>query len=325
MKQNEQKLALSVVIPVMDEEVNVGLLHDRLSEVLNVPGASYEIIFIDDGSTDHTFKALKLLRQKDPYTRIIKFRGNFGQSAAMAAGFRLARGRTIVTMDGDLQNDPRDIPSMLRKLDEGYDVVCGWRKDRKDRLLLRKIPSQLANRLICSVTDVRLHDTGCALKVFRREVIDRIRLYGELHRFIPALSRVEGARITEVVVNHHPRRFGKSKYNLTRTFRVLMDLSSLQLFLRYLKNPLRFFGMISLLLLFVSLGVGAWIGFRFIQGPVPVDELNILVTLIFLLGISGFQFLFFGLVASLIVKTGERRGGYLSTFFTGRGERSDDV
>lgn len=317
------KRSLSVVVPVMNEEANVGLLHKQLTDVLREAVESYEIIFIDDGSTDQTFRALVELHKRDPHVKIIKFRGNFGQSAAMDAGFRSAVGEIIVTMDGDLQNDPRDIPSMLTKLDEGIDVVCGWRKNRKDRLVLRKIPSRIANRLICSVTDVRLHDTGCALKVFRSEVIDRIRLYGELHRFIPALSRIEGARITEVVVNHHPRRYGKSKYNLSRTFRVLMDLSSLKLFLKYLKNPLRLFGMMSLLLLFISIGIVCWIIIQSIRHALSIDELNVLVTLILLLGIGGFQFIFFGLVASLIVKTGDRRGGTLSTLFVGGEEHHD--
>jgi hypothetical protein len=227
-------------------------------------------------------------------------------------------------MDGDLQNDPRDIPRLLEKLEEGYDVVSGWRKQRKDRLLIRKIPSWLANRLICSVTDVSLHDTGCALKVFKREVILGIRLYGELHRFLPALARVEGARIAEIVVSHHPRRFGKSKYNLTRTFRVLMDLASLNLFLKYLRNPLRYFGKISALFFGLGLlGIG-WIVYQTgVIGTLLMD-LNVSITLIFLLWVAGFQLLFLGLVASLIVKTGERLGRTLSAFLILDPKRGDE-
>jgi len=239
---------------------------------------------------------------------VVLLRRNFGQSAAMAAGFKFSRGDVVVTLDGDLQNDPKDIPRLLDKMDEGYDVVSGWRKDRKDKLFIRKVPSQLANRLICSVTDVRLHDTGCALKAYRREVIDRIRLYGELHRFIPALARVEGARIAEVAVDHHPRRFGRSKYNLTRTFRVLMDLASLNIFLKYLRNPLRFFGRIGVWFIAAGALPAGWAGYRMVFDHVPLLDLNVVVTLAFLLWVAGFCFLFLGLTASLIVQTGERRG-----------------
>ena len=271
------------------------------------------MIFIDDGSLDGTPDILRSLASCDKALRVVLFRCNFGQSAAMAAGFRMSRGQIVVTLDGDLQNDPRDIPMLLKTLESGYDVVSGWRKNRKDKLIIRKLPSKIANRLICSVTDIQLHDTGCALKAFRREIIDRIRLYGELHRFVPALARIEGAHITEVVVNHHPRRFGVSKYNLTRTFRVLMDLSSLKLFLKYLKNPLRFFGRTGVWFFVVGILAALWVAYQMVFEKVSLSDLNVMVTLVFLLSVAGFQFLFLGLVASLIVKTGERRGGYLST------------
>jgi len=266
------------------------------------------MIFVDDGSKDGTRDVLRDLAQKDSLLRVVLCRRNFGQSAAMAAGFKSSRGDVVITMDGDLQNDPEDIPRLLEKMNEGYDVVSGWRKDRKDKLIMRKIPSKLANRLICSVIDVRLHDTGCALKAFRREVVERIRLYGELHRFIPALAKVEGARIAEVVVQHHPRRFGESKYNLSRTFRVLMDLSSLNIFLKYLRNPLRFFGRIGIWILFIGFLLACWVGYRMVVSGSSLIDLNILVTMVFLLMVAGLQFLFLGLVATLIVRTGERRG-----------------
>ena len=308
-------IGVSVVVPVFNEAENVSSLHSMIRKVLDANGQDYEIIFVDDGSTDETFETLKLIHRQNRRTKVIKFRSNFGQSAAMAAGFRAARGNVVVAMDGDLQNDPRDIPRLLKKLDEGYDIVSGWRKDRKDKMILRKLPSRIANWLICSVTDVQLHDTGCSLKVFRKEVIERIRLYGELHRFIPALARIEGARIAEVVVTHHPRRFGKSKYNLTRTFRVLMDLSSLKLFLKYLRSPLRFFGKVGVWFFFLGSLAACWVVHQMFIEKTPLLDLNVLVTLVFLLWVAGFQFVFLGLVASLIVRTGERWGGYLSTFF----------
>jgi glycosyltransferase involved in cell wall biosynthesis len=308
----ECKIQISVVVPIYNEKENVPILYHSIKDVLEELGKSYEMVFVDDGSNDGTREVLKDLASKDSKLKVILLRKNFGQSAAMAAGFRTSRGSVVIAMDGDLQNDPRDIPVLLKKMEEGYDVVSGWRKNRKDRLILRRIPSKIANRLICSVTDVRLHDTGCSLKAFRGEVIHRIRLYGELHRFIPALARIEGARISEVVVNHHPRRFGKSKYTITRTFRVILDLSSLNLFLKYLRNPLRFFGMIGVFFFILSLFGTFWLGYRMIASQVSLIELNVPVTLVFLLWIAGFQFLFIGLIASLIVKTGDRHGTELA-------------
>ncbi len=311
---------ISVVVPVYNERENTPLLYEAIRKVLMDLEKTFEIIFIDDGSKDGTRDVLRDIAAKDPSFRAILFRRNFGQSAAMAAGFKRSYGKVVITMDGDLQNDPTDIPKLLEVMDEGYDVVAGWRKDRKDKLILRKVPSQMANRLICSVTDVRLHDTGCALKAFRREVIDQIRLYGELHRFIPALARVEGARIAEVAVNHHPRRFGQSKYNLTRTFRVLMDLSSLNIFLKYIRNPLRFFGMIAFLFLLLGLMGTCWVGYHMAFNQLPVADLNIPITLVFLMIVAGAQFLFMGLVASLIVKTGKRHGFTLASWMTSQPE-----
>jgi glycosyltransferase involved in cell wall biosynthesis len=308
MSRTEKDIQISVVVPIYNEKENVTLLFYSIKEVLSGLGKTYEIVFVDDGSRDGTREILIDLCRNDSVLKGILLRRNFGQSAAMAAGFRASRGEIVVAMDGDLQNDPKDIPNLLEKIDQGYDVVSGWRKNRKDKLILRKIPSRIANRLICSVTDVNLHDTGCSLKAFRKEVIQRIRLYGELHRFIPALARVEGARISEVVVNHHPRRFGKSKYNITRTFRVLMDLMTLNLFLKYLRNPLRFFGKIGTLFLTLGFIGTCWIMYQVFVTNLLLEEMNVLVTLIFLLWITGFQFVFLGLVASLIVKTGDRRG-----------------
>lgn len=307
------ELDISVVIPLYNEEENIELLHNSLDEVLSKLGCEYEIIFIDDGSKDTTFKKLREIVDRDPHVRGIKFRANFGQSSATDAGFELARGEIIIVMDGDLQNDPRDIPKVLAKMEEGYDVVSGWRKDRKDKLLLRKVPSKIANRLICSVTRVDLHDTGCALKAYRHSVVKRINLYGELHRFLPALAKVEGARISEIPVNHHARKFGQSKYGISRTFKVIMDLISLNLFLKYLQRPIQFFGTIGTL--FLICNFFGWIALfqGFARNVYGMEEFNLLITIIVLYLASGLQFLFLGLIASLIFITGKKKHVYLSS------------
>lgn len=317
---SQEKIAVSVVVPVYNEEENVPILHRELVDVLDTLGKPYEILFVDDGSSDTTRDVLRSLCQAHPYTKAILFRKNYGQSAAMGAGFRYSKGQRVVAMDGDLQNDPRDIPKLLAKMDEGFDVVSGWRKNRKDTLILRKIPSRIANKLICSVTDVQLHDTGCSLKAFRREVVDRIRLYGELHRFIPGLARVEGARISEIVVNHRMRQFGVSKYNISRTFRVVMDLSSLNLFLKYLRNPLRFFGKMGAFFFLAGFAGAVWFAYESLVHHAPYAALNVIVTLVFLIFVMGFQFVFLGLIGSLIVQTGSRKGRTLPPYILSQKE-----
>jgi len=315
-KKRKRSIDISIVIPVYNEEENIIPLYSAVKGALDNLDKTYEVIFIDDGSTDKTFKLLKRIRETDPQVKVIKFRGNFGQSAAMAAGFEKAQGRVVISMDGDLQNDPRDIPNLLKKLEEGYDLVSGWRKDRKDNLLLRKIPSWIANHLICSVTKVKLHDTGCSLKAYRSELIKRVRLYGELHRFIPALAKLEGARIAEIVVTHHPRRFGKSKYNLTRTFKVLMDLLTLNLFLRYFRNPLHFFGFIGVVSFFLGSLTAVVMAWNIFQ-HIPLENINILLIITFLLLINGFQFFLYGLLANLIKATADRKpSGYFGLYTT---------
>lgn len=308
----EREIEISLVVPLYNEEENVRLLHEKIREVLDGLGKNYEIIFVDDGSRDKTFEHLKAIHDENPRAKIIKFRSNFGQSAAMAAGFEAAKGEFVFAMDGDLQNDPKDIPRLLEKLQEGYDVVSGWRKNRKDKLVIRKIPSRIANKLICMVTGVRLHDTGCSLKAFRSEIIKRIRLYGELHRFIPALAKIEGARITEMIVEHHARKFGKSKYNITRTFRVIVDLMAMNLFIKYLKTPLRFFGKIGTWFLVGGLVSIIWILYRVYLFNKPLVDVNILLTSVFLFIATGAQFFVWGLLADLIVKTGKRKSIYLT-------------
>ncbi|HYP20038.1 MAG TPA: glycosyltransferase family 2 protein [Chloroflexia bacterium] len=237
-------MGLSVVVPVMNERESLEPLYSRLMEVLAGMGVGYEVIFVDDGSTDGSFEVLRRLHEADACVRVIRFSRNFGQTGAFAAGFAEARGETIVTLDADLQNDPADIPLLLDKVRQGYDLVSGWRRHRRDPFLTRKLPSRLANRLIGLVTGVRLHDYGCSLKAYRREVVKELRLYGEMHRFIPALASRMGARITEVPVSHYPRLYGRSKYNMGRTFRVIPDVLAVKLLLSDASTsarPFRFF------------------------------------------------------------------------------------
>lgn len=319
-KKNKSHIDYSVVVPVMNEEQNVRLLYESIKKAFHRMPGRHEIIMVDDGSTDRTYVILRELHQADRALKVVKFRRNFGQSAAMAAGFEAARGRVVISMDGDLQNDPADIPAMVAKLEEGYDIVAGWRKNRKDKMLIRKVPSKIANRIIRFFTGVPLHDTGCSLKVYRAEIIKRIRLYGEMHRFIPALARIEGARIAEMVVTHHPRKFGRSKYNLTRTFKVIMDLTTLNLFIKYLRRPVHFFAKVGMVLNaagFVAMLVGVQ---HLANGQEQFASMNVLFSTAFLLLAAGFQLLFFGLVGNMVVKTGERNGALLEYFTKRPGE-----
>jgi glycosyltransferase involved in cell wall biosynthesis len=228
---------VSVIIPLRNEEPNVLPLHDELSLVLGGLGSPYELLFVDDGSDDGTFEKLAELQARDPHVRVICFQRNYGQTAAFAAGFANARGRFIVTSDGDLQNDPSDIPRMLDLAEKGYDIVCGWRRERQDAFLTRHLPSVVANRLIGTITGIRLHDNGCSLKVFRSEVVKPLHLRPGMHRYLPVLASQLGNRITEVVVHHRPRRYGRSKYGLSRTFRVLVDLVRLRSLMREALEP----------------------------------------------------------------------------------------
>ena len=227
---------LSIVIPLYNEEPNVAPLHAELSAILTSMAVPHEVVLIDDGSTDGTFEVLRRIQNTDPYVRVVRFARNFGQTAAFAAGFAYARGEFIVTFDGDLQNDPADIPRLL-EIARNYDVVCGWRKERKDDFLTRSVPSVIANRLIGLVSGVKVHDVGCSLKVFRAEVVKPLKLTPGMHRYLPQLASQIGDRVTEVVVNHRPRRFGQSKYGLSRTFRVVSDLFNLRRLMRDAVDP----------------------------------------------------------------------------------------
>ena len=297
-----ETIYISVVLPVYNEEDNIIPLFDELQPVLNSIARPYQVIFINDGSEDSTLDKLKELKQRDHNIDIIDFRRNFGQTAAMSAGLDHAKGDVVITMDADRQNDPADIPKMLKEIDEGYDLVCGWRHQRQDGFLLRRLPSILANKLISSTTDVRLHDYGCTLKAFRHEVAKGIRLYGEMHRFIPAIASWMGVRISEIKVNHRPRVAGTSKYGISRTFRVILDLITVKFLLSYSSRPLQFFGWFG----FISGGAGFILGAYLTIQKLFFDTslanrpmLLLSVLLIFM----GLQFVTVGLLAEMHTRT----------------------
>jgi glycosyltransferase involved in cell wall biosynthesis len=293
---------ISVFLPVFDEEPNLRLLHAKLDEALQKLGRTAEIIYVDDGSRDGSLAILRELAQMDDRVRVVALRRNYGQTAAMAAGIDAARGRVLIPMDADLQNDPADIVRLLDKLDEGYDVVSGWRKNRQDKLVTRKIPSMLANRLISWIGGVPLHDYGCSLKAYRRESLEDVRLYGEMHRFIPIYASWAGARVTEIPVEHHARTAGKSKYGLSRTVKVIFDLMTIKFMASYQTKPIYIFGSFGMLSFFVAVVAGIWALILklahkadFIQTPLPI-----IAIVMFAVGI---QFLLMGLLAEMLVRT----------------------
>jgi glycosyltransferase involved in cell wall biosynthesis len=293
---------LSVVIPVHNEADSLEELHRELRAALDAWGRPYEIIVVEDGSTDGSFAILARLQALDPRLRVIRFRRNFGQTAAFAAGFAYARGRFIVTSDGDLQNDPRDIPAMIDHLERGYDIVCGWRRDRKDAFVSRTIPSMIANRIISWATGVRLHDYGCSLKVFKAEVVKPLKLYGEMHRFIPAIASEQGVDIAEVVVRHRPRRHGRSKYGISRTIRVILDLLTVKFLLSYSTRPLQIFGLIGLAMAVPGVLITAYLAFVRLTGQQAIGNRPLLF---FggLLVITGVQLVTLGLLAEVQART----------------------
>jgi glycosyltransferase involved in cell wall biosynthesis len=293
---------LSVVIPIRNESANLGELHRQLTESLSAWGRPYEILLIDDGSTDDSFAIMSDLHARDPRVKVIQFRRNFGQTAAFSAGFAHARGRIIVTADGDLQNNPKDIPALVAKLESGYDIVCGWRRDRKDKWLTRRVPSIIANRLISTATGVQLHDYGCSLKAFRAEVVKPLRLYGEMHRFIPAIASEMGVRIEEQVVDHRARMHGTSKYGLSRTVRVLLDLMTVKFLLSYSTRPLQIFGLIGLVVGTLGLLLCGWLSYLRLFGHQSLSDRPILMLGV-LLVFTGVQFLTIGLLAEMQART----------------------
>ncbi len=294
---------LSVVIPVLNESPNIEDLYNELTTTLVGGGRSYEIIIIDDGSIDDTFAKLSILQSRDPHLRIIRFRRNFGQTAAFAAGFAFARGRLVVTADGDRQNDPADIRQMADKLErDGLDIVCGWRRDRKDKMVTRRIPSIIANKLISWATGVKLHDYGCSLKVFRSEVVKPLRLYGEMHRFLPAIASQFGVRIDEVEVNHRARTAGASKYGLSRTVRVVLDLLTVKFLLNYSTRPLQIFGLFGIVAGVLGTAILGYLGYLRLFASQSIADRPLLL-LGMLLVFIGVQLLTFGLLAELLART----------------------
>ena len=297
---DEPRPSLSIVIPIFNEEDNVPLLAEEIRQALDPRGVAYEVVAVDDGSTDGTWSRLEAVRARDPRWVLVGLRRNFGQTAAMSAGFDHVLGDVIVTLDGDLQNDPADIPRLL-DLAKEYDVVSGWRKNRQDPLLSRRVPSLLANWLISKVTGIRLHDYGCTLKAYRREVVAHLHLYGEMHRFIPAIASWMGISLTEVETHHRPRRFGRSKYGIARTLRVILDLITVKFLLSFATKPIQVFGLLGLLasgagilialyLTVLKLLFGAQIGSR------PLFFLGILLILV------GVQLTVMGLLGEMLVR-----------------------
>ena len=286
---------LSIVVPIYNEEENIPALHECVTAALAQSGLEYELILVDDGSSDGSFPLLQGVAGKDPRVKVIRFRRNFGQTAAMAAGFDAAAGRVVVPMDGDLQNDPADIPLLMAKIDEGYDVVSGWRKDRQDTFINRKLPSILANGLISLLTGVHLHDYGCTLKAYRREVLDGINLYGEMHRFVPALASQVGARVTELPVRHHPRLHGTSKYGISRTLRVILDLMTVKFLMAYSTKPIQLFGKWGVYTVFAAFLSGSATIYMKLFEHMNMNRNPLLILTAFLL-FMGVQFIVLGLL-----------------------------
>ena len=291
-------MSVSVIVPIYNEAQNIPLLYEAVTQVLRRLQVPYEFILVNDGSKDESAQRLERLAQQDPAVKVIEFRKNYGQTAAMEAGMQAASMKTVVLLDGDLQNDPNDIPMLLDKLDEGYDLVHGWRKNRQDAFLHRKLPSRIANWLISRVTGFPVHDLGCSLKAMRIEIARELHLYGEMHRFIPILAHWRGARCVEVVTTHHPRKFGVSKYGISRTTRVLLDLMTVKYFIQYAVSPMKLFGSIGLLCWCVSLVAGtATIGMK-LRANVDITG-NPLFLLSAMSSMMGMQFLFFGMLGEL--------------------------
>ena len=293
-------MQVSIVVPLYNEAENLESLYKRIKAVADLP-ADHEIVFVDDGSTDDSLRILREIAQIDDRVRVVSFRKNFGQTAALAAGFDVVRGDVVVTLDADLQNDPADIPRLLNKMSEGYDLVSGWRRDRKDKYLSRILPSKIANWLISKVTGVDLHDYGCTLKAYKREVVENLHLYGELHRFLPALASWIGVSIAEIPVTHHPRLYGKSKYGISRTFKVILDLILVQFLLRYHTRPIRIFGGGGLISFLVGFILGCYLSVVKIFFHQRIGN-RPLLTLAVLLMILGIQLLSIGILGEFLTR-----------------------
>lgn len=296
-------MKLSLIIPFLNEEENIQSLIDAIQRSVEPLGMRYELVFVNDGSTDKSQEIIvKNIRESTQRIKIIELMRNYGQTAAIAAGIDNSDGEIVILLDADMQNDPADIPLLLEKLDEGYDVVSGWRKNRKDNFLLRILPSKIANALISTVTGLKLHDYGCTLKAYRRKYLSKFRLYGEMHRFIPVYAQDSGAKVTEVVVNHHPRTKGKSKYGLDRVLKVILDLFTVKFLMSYSAKPMRFFGGVGLLLMGLSSGVLVFLALRRIILSTSVMNSPFFAVSIIMF-IMGFFSLSFGLIAELLIRT----------------------
>lgn len=298
----KKDISLSIVIPLYNEQENIPRLIKELDDFLKNFNKEFEVIIIDDGSSDNSYQMLSELARKRKYLRLLRFGANFGQTAAISAGFHSARGEIIVTMDADLQNNPRDITLLLKKMEEGYDIVSGWRKKRKDKFISRRIPSIAANKIISRITGVFLHDYGCTLKAYRKEIVKHINLYGEMHRFIPALGRWAGASITEVEVSHRARRHGKSKYGISRIFKVILDLLTVKFFLSYSTRPIQIFGQLGLISFLIA--IASIIEVIMFKIFLNVDMTgNPFLYLSILLVIIGVQLIILGLLGEIIIRT----------------------
>jgi glycosyltransferase involved in cell wall biosynthesis len=297
-----EEISVSIIIPLFNEVENLELLFTRLQTALDMLDRPGEVIMVDDGATDNSFALLMQFPLRDGRFRIIRLRRNFGQTAAFSAGFDAAQGDVIVTMDGDLQNDPADIPQLLAKIDEGYDIVSGWRVQRQDKFLSRRLPSRLANSLISKVTGVVLHDYGCSLKAYRREVLEQTKLYGEMHRFIPALASKMGVQIAEVPVNHRARQHGKSKYGLGRTIRVILDLLTVKFLLDFATRPMQIFGLMGLTSFGIGTILGAYLSVLKLFFQQGLDDRPLLLLAVLLI-VIGVQLVIMGLLGELVVRT----------------------
>jgi glycosyltransferase involved in cell wall biosynthesis len=322
----KEKVDVSIVIPILNEAKSLKPLYTQLQRALAGLDKTSEIILIDDGSTDNSFEILKKLQASDNRIRVIRFRRNFGQTAAFSAGFDLAAGEVIVTMDADLQNDPADLPMLLEKIDEGYDVVSGWRINRQDKFLTRRMPSQIANALISRLTGVKLHDYGCSLKVYRYEVLKNVKLYGEMHRFIPALASWMGIRVAEVPVNHFSRQFGRSKYGLGRVAKVILDLLTVKFLLDYSTRPIQIFGLLGLLSLTGGIALSIYLSILKLIFDQGLSDRPILLLAILLI-MLGVQLITMGLLGEMVMRTYHETQGkpiYMVREVLGVNSRSDN-
>lgn len=299
---NKTEDNISVIIPVYNEAQNIPALFDSLLKVFSgLQAKNWEVIFVDDGSSDNTFDTLIALKKQSGHFKILKLRRNFGQTAALSAGIDYAKYEVIITMDGDMQNDPADIPLLLKKIHEGYDVVSGWRRRRKDRFLTRRVPSYLANLLISKVTGVKLKDYGCMLKAYRSGIIKDVQLFGDMHRFIPALISWKGVRIAEIEVRHHPRKHGKTKYGLARTFKVMLDLITVKFMIRFISRPIQMFGPFGLLLMCGGLSYGLFLTGQRLLFHMDIKPLRPLISVLMI--VTGIQLITMGLLGEMIMRT----------------------